>query len=552
MARVIFDSFEPSIACFDSPTVVPSKKKNDCEITAVFHAEGASDYDAKSPPTAYFRRSGSNQFYLYSPPDVATSIGLLRGLGFQDNDPSIQSKLYYSIGLSNSLKTVYDSYVNSQHTPIVPFEDLVSKYKNFLITGSIDSSDPITKKNTAILLERILNASPVALDFIDKLSKSFIDPQVNQSRVLPEMMPKIEWISVLTRLSIDLTSSLAALKNISPELHSRTEKWIKQMIIYLGTGTGDPQNLFEELDKLCNIYGEQKNIPSEYQNISGLFKNKLAALHQIGTVSQSPDVQRRWAQSVTQLMGEEIRFHLTNASQSGSLQTEVEKELREAKLSKSWLENKDRVLEITDAIFLSAKPFIGSSQELLFTLDPLAIESRVKQMVAGHGIQEREYMIGTLAVLRFLKVQGWMGVVRDDGKIDSKIKFRITAEAGKTLEEYEQKLVRKISSSVTKTNIVLPIVEASICLIGGILAGTGGGIQNRNLTLTGSTVTGFGCSALAVHFIPNRNPYLTDSLTALLGGGLGFTAAWFATLGMGNSMMPLPGDGRNPVSGFGP
>lgn len=552
MARVIFDSFEPNIACFESPTPASSKKTDGCEMTAVFHAEGVSDYDSKSPPTAYFRRSGTNQFYLYSPPDYATSIGLLRGLGFQDSDPSIQSKLYYSIGLSNSLKTVYDNYLKGKGPQVAPFEGLVSKYKNFLITGSITSSDPITQKNTLLLLEEVLNASPAALDFIDKLSQSFKDPQINQSRILPEMMPKIEWISTLTHLSMDLKISLAALKNISPELHSRTEKWIKQMIVYLGTGIGDTQNLFEELGKLCNIYGEQRNIPPEYQNIAGLFKNKLAALHQIGTVSQSPDVQRRWAQSVIQLMREEIRFLLTNASQLGSLQTEVEKELREAKLSKSWLENKDRVREITDAIFLSAKPFIGSSQELLFTLDPLAIESRVKQMVASHGIQEREYIIGTLAVLRFSKVQGWMGVVRGEEKTDSKIKFRITAEAGKSLEEYEQKLVRKISSSVTKTNIVLPIVEASICLIGGILAGTGGGIQNRNLTLTGSTVTGFGCSALAVHFIPNRNPYLTDSLTALLGGGLGFTAAWFATLGMGNSMMPLPGDGRNPVSGFGP
>ncbi len=556
MARVVFDSFEPNSACFESSAAKPAVNKTDeCEVQAAFHAEGAVGYDPNQPPIAYFRRRGT-EFYLDISPDHSVSVGLLRGLGYQDNDSTIQSKIYYAIGLSDGLKKLYDNFVKNKNHPVKNFTDLVSKYKNFLITGTIDSADPITKSKTAILVEAILSASEDALEFIDTISKSFQDPQGNQSRVLPEMIPKVEWLSALIRLNIDLPGNIPAIKGTSPDLYTRTEKWIKQIIVYLGTGFGDPQALFDELSKLCDIYREQGNIPTEYKNLAGILKQTLGTFYDIGNASKSPNVQRCWNQTITQLMEEEIRYHLTNASQSGSLQTEIGKELRDAKLSKHWLEDKDRIREITDAVFMGAKPFIGSFKELLFTIDPSSIESAVKKMVAGHGIQEREYIIGTLAVLRFIKSQGWLGIASDKAKVDPKVKFRITAETNKALEDYEQKLIRKLSSSLAKTNIVLPLVEAGICIIGGALAGTGGGIGNRNLTLTGSTITGFGCSALAFHFIPSRNDYIKDPLVGLLGAAAGFTISWFATQNMGmpppNMMMPPDPNARNPVSGFGP
>lgn len=553
MARVVFDSFEPNNACFESPAAKPSGKKiiDECEVIATFHAEGSPGYDPQQAPTVYFKRK-ENLFTLDISPGYSTSVGLLRGLGFQENDPSIQSKIYYSIGLSEGLRSLYEAYKKNRNETPSPLPELLVQYRNFLIMGIIDSSDPISKSKNISLAESLITSSKDLRDFFDTLSQSFKDPQLNQSRILPEMMPNVEWLVSLLQCDKELEKSLSSLEKASPDLYQTSIQWMRNLVLYLWTGKGDSQTLFDELNKIDDIFREQGNIPAEYKNFATHLLNQLGSFHDLGKTTQSPNIQRRWEQTMKRLLQEDIRYQLNNAAQSGSLQIEVEKELREAKISKSWFEDKDRIQELTETIFSSCKLSLSPSHHITLSLDFSSLESAFRKMVAQHGIQEREYHIATLALLRYFKSQSWVGKFNEDEKENESLKFVLSKDSMEAWNAYEQKLLKKLSSSLKKTNIALPWVEAGICIVGGSLAATGGGIQNRPLTLSGSTFTGLGCGALAVHFIPNRNPYITDSLGGAIGAALAFTAAWFATSASSSNNLLMGREDKNPVSGFGP
>jgi hypothetical protein len=184
------------------------------------------------------------------------------------------------------------------------------------------------------------------------------------------------------------------------------------------------------------------------------------------------------------------------------------------------------------------------------------------KIVADHYIQEREYRIGILAVLRYLfgqdlssdKMRAWANNQNDQAEID------LTGSDQKKLKDYGKSLEKKIGKSVSATSLILPITEGGIAA-GGLGLGIYGLVKEKGhsnvLTTVGASAFGAGGASLLCHAVwKSRNQYITDGICGVL-GGVGFgLAAGFALpkAGGGSSVGPQPPpiDGRNPVPGFGP
>src|SRR4030095_6729818 len=258
-----------------------------------------------------------------------------------------------------------------------------------------------------------------------------------------------------------------------------------------------------------------------------------------------------------------IEYRLKEAAAKGHLASRVRTEMDASNLSAGWLQS--NIDDISKAIVPYFSLEKKEGQAPMVTVDAKGLVASVDQLVSDHMIQEREYMIGSVAALRSL-----LGTNFTDSKMDafvggqySEVEIRTTEFTNRNLSDLHDSLSRKIRKSLKQTSNVLPWVEGGIGVVGaGAL--TAGFIIGKDqkagypLIVGGASGLGAGGGALLCHALwKSRNQYLTDSICGIVGGvGFGLAAGFAFKPEAHGPMIPPnntpPIDGRNPVTGNGP
>jgi len=541
MARIVFDSFEPSPNCLEENNNAKKQVQKTCSVEMTFHIEGDKTQD---PPAISFIQS-SEGFALDNSPGSENTRGLLVGQNFEPKSPQVLSNILYSIGLLRYFTYVYALALEKTKYsgPAFLNSPLTRSLRDFILVGDTDSADYRSNMRQGELLKQLFalqdSSDETKKTYYFTLIQSLTEAHDNRYYMRPDdMRPRIDWLSGFLNARGRLRETLAPLPPGSA-LKADFERWIDQALLHIATGSGDAESLGTRFKALAMQAQEQGNIPAGFKDPDALFLARFLSPEFLKGLKPAGKAEARLLDFQTRLYRGAFQAGILRAGQ-GRLQGLVAKELREARLSPHWLEDPSRLRELGEAF--AAGLSLAKTSDGLYEgrLSPALAKQGVLSLQNRHGIQEREYGIGALAVLEEMlaPAQG--------------IPLHLSDSDRKEMEKLRQSLQRQLRRSLAQTNKVLPWVEAGLCVAGGILAGTGGGLQQRPLTLSGSTITGLGCGALAAHFIPNRNPYITDSASGLVGAALAFTAAWFATQGMEAPSGGLPLDGRNPVSGWGP
>jgi hypothetical protein len=351
-----------------------------------------------------------------------------------------------------------------------------------------------------------------------------------------------------------------------------------QISIFIGSNQGNEKNLEQSIDKLQILLNKNPKTPTELKDLYGFFSKKLEALSKSAALSNNLEMRKRYnlltgyfriatEKKYPELLSlapdAALQRYLTNdileAAKGGNLATRVKNELNNAHLDPDWL--KDNAKEIVSAVVPNLSLQMPKAGTIPYVkVDMKSLEASVNSLVATHGIQDREYRIGALSVLRYFfgrelsatKIDGWAN------NQEMSLELSVSSEQTTQLQNLGQKMKGKITASQVGTDILLPIGEGLV-LAGGIGMTIGGHFLDGNdrtpLNVIGPTVIGLGTGSLICHFAwKSRNPYLTDALCGLGGAGTGVAVGWFSSVPAKAPPKP-PGpriDGRNPVSPYGP
>src|SRR5262245_28145599 len=218
---------------------------------------------------------------------------------------------------------------------------------------------------------------------------------------------------------------------------------------------------------------------------------------------------------------------IQDSLRSGELTQNVRDEMSESRIGDAWLKKDGNLKEIFDA-FLPSFTFENGPKIAppgRVKVDATRLKGGLEHLIDSHSIQTREYMIGVLALTRhfFGKALGAVMISTWVNDHYVSVPLEISPEGRKDLGKFSLGLEKKIRRSLLQTNLYLPLTEAGVCATGLALGGVGLGVENRGLTVGGSTVTGLGCGALITHYIiPTRNHYLSDTLGGVIGAAAGF------------------------------
>jgi len=566
MAEIIFDALDPNTACLEAPPKTP-QTQDKCQVEASFHIQG----DLTPPnPTIAFRRS-RDKFILESTADRDATIALLRGYGFSDSNDRLQSALFYAVELNRFIKNTYLSFVpkhNYQGPSLLP---LGGRLRNFFVTGSIQESDPRQTAEAGALLKEILEKPKGARDYFTVVLKSLTTDEHNRAVFHPSIRPRLQWVGDLLKAFEEIQQPLSNLKD--PMILIEVNRVLVSLLTYLGTGEGDWMALKKEIDAQASLLFPLSNLNPELKNFQALLLKALLPLEKTAFAIQSPGLGARLREvslelkeavkehraelsalesaSPSQALLRSLEVRLAQAAQKEDLHEFVSQEIKESKMSSSWLKRNENLSELSGAILPAFKGVVDAKAAPRLQIDGKELKRRVDRLIDSHGIQQREFIVGVLAVLRFLlgrdlnnsQILGWS---KDQYM---SLKVELSPEDKKKLEMLKNGLKMKISRSLKYTNLILPIVEGGICVAGLAMGGAGLGTDDRGLIVGGSTVTGLGCGALITHFaFRSRNPYIADPI----GGALGAITGFGLSYGLTEPSKGINLDGRNPVIPFGP
>jgi hypothetical protein len=561
MGKIVFDSFSITDACYEKFST-DSNKKDDCRVTAEIH-----ERDKKDPSSViHFYRDKTS--YLFTPED-APKVPKLREMGFDDKDNALQSQISIFVEMSYQMKANHLDKLPNLKDVLSPIS---AKLIAFIAAGDLETPDEIQSKALASILSDLLSLSPEGradlLSFVDSLAKSKWIPDTNR--------PRAEFLNLVLKLDDDVSKTADALKD-DAAIQEAIKNLPLQLALFIGSGQGKEKDLDASIDKLQVLLSKNTKTPSEMKDVYVFLSKKLESLGKSSALSNNLEMRRRFnlitgylriatdkkysellALAPDAALQRYLNNDLSDAAQTGNLATRVKSELDNAHLDPDWL--KDHANEIVSAIApnLSLQmPKAGTIPSV--KVDMKGLEMTVNSLIAKHGIQEREYRIGVLSVLRYFfgrdlngnKISGWAN------NQEMSLDVNFSTDQLTQLQNLGQKMKGRITTSQVGTDILLPIGEGLI-LAGGISMTIGGHVLDGNdrtpLNVVGPSLIGLGTGALICHLAwKSRNPYLTDSVCGGGGLGTGIAVGWFSTQPKTPPKPPGPRiDGRNPTRPDGP
>jgi hypothetical protein len=561
MSQIIFDGFDPDSSCFSTPPT-SATLQDPCTIQVTYHIQGDT---TPKDPTISFRRSHDN--FTLETHFRENEIGLLKSAGFSENSPLLQSSLFYSIALNRWMGDNYPGFVKENNYKGVDLLPLGKKVLNFILAGSIEKPDADQVTRAASTLKEILSLSEDGRIFFTNIVDILKKDKTGVIR--KEVEPRTTWLLNLLTEYGTLLTGFPELKATDP-LKDPLQKSTISLLVYLGIGEGKMEDVMAGIDALSPQLLSRKDIPenfrdyyqflglhlSEIQNFDYFQKDAGAKERmQIAAAALKAAVDEHHAELLS--MKPEMAFRrslelkLIDAGMSDSLIDLVKDEVKSAKLSSMWMHREGNLQEISDAILPNLKWTPDPKGPGTVALDVKGLESSLSHLINSHGIQQREFMIGELAALRFFFGKT-LGAVEMKVWVKNKytsIPLKIAEGDRKTLAEVGKRLEKNISRSLRETSIYLPIGEAGLGGL-GLLGGTLGLHEdNRALSVTGFTSAGVGIGSLITHYAyPTRNPYISDAVGGAIGGVIAFGISFFLVGKNGDMGNP----GRNPTGGFGP
>jgi len=562
MDKIVFDSFSITDACYEKFST-DSTKKDECQLTAEIH-----ERDKKDPSSLiHFYRDKTS--YLFSPED-APKVPKLREMGFDDKNTQLQSQISIFVEMSYQMKAGHLDKLPNLKASLAPVS---AKLIAFIAAGDLESPDEMQRKALASILTDVSSLSPEAradlISFTDSLIKSKWLPDNNR--------PRAEYLNLAMKLADDFSKAADPLKDDSA-IQDAIKAIPLQTSLLVGCDQGNSKGVTDAVDKLQILLSKNPKAPAELKNLYDFFQKKLDATGKSTALTNNLEMRKRYnlvmgylriatERKYSELMSlgpdAALQRYLSNdileAAKQGNLATRVKSELDNAHLDPDWL--KDNAKEIVGAIVPNISLQMPKAGKIPYVkVDMKALEKSVNDLVSKHGIQEREYRIGALSVLRYFfgrdlnatKIDGWAN------NQEMSLELSISTAEGNQLQNLGSRMKGKITASQVGTDILLPIGEGLI-LSAGIGLTIGGHYMDGNertpLNVIGPTLIGLGTSSLICHFAwKSRNPYLTDALCGLPGAGTGFAIGWFTTVPP-KGPTPPPGpriDGRNPIWGGGP
>lgn len=563
MAEIVFDAFNPNDACLQIPKGKPNQA-DPCRVQGRFHVrDGATPED----PRLVFRREGDR--FILETGGNETISGLVRGMGFSEADPKVQSAIFYSVSLHKWIRENHATVARRFPAHAESFLSFYEKFRNFIVLGSVLKPDEAQRRASASLLREVLLLPRLeknwAMDSIKTLLKV-------KSRIVPEMLPRIRWLASLGEAHQNLQPELPRLPKthlFRPDL----DAWSRDLLVFLGSGAGDAARLKTGLDALMIRQLGTPDASKFPGDLYAFYAQRLSELRKDVFFLDDPAARSRIQDFLAHLknssderraellylggdprtapdaFSRSLAVRLGKAAARGELLAELRSESVEP-TPREWLAGRDPLARLGEAV-LSGVALVPEPGSDRVGLDPDKIRAALKKLFKDNTLQKRNYLIGALAVLRHLfgkdadapHLVAW---VRNGYRA---VPIAWTPETRKEMSGLLRSLRNQISFSLKGSERILPWVEGAVCVVGLGLGGAGLGTKTREMTVGGSTAAGLGCGALAAHFLfRKRNHYLVDSLGGALGAGLGFGLSFALTRARGATPHPpLPPPPPPPV-----
>ncbi len=575
---VTIDSISPNAVCIEEykkEDSTPSHlKPKVCEMTVVFNLpDKAAAYSLR------FIKQGI-KFGLSGNNDGAT-VALLIQSGLNLEDQNLQALLLQSIPLSWIWKNNYkEGYLRKEaNPPIQNVDHLFQLFSDFLSVGSFEESgSKKQRENLTSIFDRLVHLNPSEKVFIQKNLTLQLEEDVAR-RLFSEVVDRMQVLNASVDWMIELNKSLDALLQ-NPAQAQKIFELEKQILSYLFISQPNFEDLKPALREVAIL--SAKNKLNFYENLT---KN-LEVLSGLKVLQKSPSFQTRyallnqWLQQAAR--SEELRYgvlpekeafelsfldQVNDAEHYPLLASNVSDLLGPPQLTPEWFASNGNLPEIIHAIFQNVELQEDKDGKLVLkesTLNTLGFN--LTQVLSGHGIQDREFAAGILAVLIYSFGQSpasevqwrvfWKGEVRS-------IKVQLSADNIETLNSNYRFLKLRIKASLQNTEQVLPWAEAGLCVGGLAVLGWGIARSRENLDpidpvlLTGSGLAGFGCGAGATHYLlPTRNAYISDSIgggiLAVVGVGVPLLLNWLSPKESNPAYTPTPTrpDQTTPVTDY--
>jgi hypothetical protein len=259
-----------------------------------------------------------------------------------------------------------------------------------------------------------------------------------------------------------------------------------------------------------------------------------------------------------------LRFAFLSDAAKPLLEQAISAESKKADMKVDWLADRGRFAEAYKLLDGQMKIGLPEGEAApTLSLDPAALRVQLKVWISTHLTQRRERLLASLALLR--RTFGESGTpasvrVFNRGRF-VEAAWKLDAKALGQIRDFQRELEREINVSETRTELWLPIVEASTCAAGvvglGFSEGYGGFDRHPDLQLgfgiSSAGLAGAGCSSLVGHYVwPKlgkvRNRYLWEGLTGAGGAIVGVGIYLLARSLRGDPGSPI----KYPVDEYGP
>ena len=589
MANIALDAFAPTEACFEEPPKV-AKQKDNCTVTVNFHV---TDENTDYRPVIFQREKDR---FVIDPNLGSSNPAIITALFPPTKVDSIQSTLHFSVAISKLHRRTYSilaTGMKDEGEVIYPYtgpdlKPLLDKVMSFYAVGNIENPDKLqSATNSAITRETlVLPHSPRAWSL--KLYQSLLDPKLNLNMTPETIRPRVRWFADQLECMNQLikpwikTSPTSQQDPIDLALAPDSDiyKLYVDLLDYLFNDTSaTPAQIIAKMDPIAKRMFPSKDTPENSKDFYAFVQNKLTEFSQKPSFVNNTSARQRLNTLLTNLnsaisehraellslepnaaLRKSIEYNLSTAAKKEGLARLVKFELAEANLHAPWIQT--NAAEITKALIPHFSFARGPTSSRRIEVNADDILESIHKLTAQHYVQEREYKIGALAILRHLlgsKLSNPKMLAWDQGAMKELEVNIISKGEFKDLSFLGQQLSKQIGQSVAFTDKGLPWIEGAVGVTGLGIAGLGLGIKGIHrsaLSTTGAGVLGFGVGALTCNLAwQSRNKYLSDLLCGAIGAAAFSVTAHFAL--PKNEISNLPddlssNDGRNPVTGFGP
>lgn len=594
MAKIAIDTFTPSEGCYE-PAPAQAYQKDSCTVTVELHVPS-------EPGTTYapliFQRERDN--FILSPNQSAASLGIANNLISGTDKNNFSSAVFFTITINTWFRSNYPQIRSGirlgDGSSVEPYtgpdlKPLFSRIANFVSAGEIEAPDEKQAKVKAALIHDMLNLPHAPRAWLSTFYQSLLDKERNLKLTPTFARPRVQWTAdilesyeeILKPFATDDKDPKRNKWDLAAEKEKDFHNYAVSLVDYLFNGS---PHAAQALDKLAASFHGRQDVPAETRDLFAYLHGVVLKLSNKAFFASNEkargklnDLKGALAVAIhdhrAELLGlpaeqafeRSLFYQVQDSAQHDALPNYVKNELKASHTYPQWLQ--EHAEEIAKVILPSFKISANAGDTARVTIDADEIVKGIDQLAKQHGIQTREYHIGTLAILRLLlgrnldekNMQGWYR-----GGMQ-KIEVEITGKSQlSTLYPIGEDLSRRIGNSVHWTENVLPWVELGVAGAGAGL-GAYGGIHRSNGTDRALFMTGLGTFGLGMggficnKTVPTRNKYISDPICGtLLGAGLA-TAGYFIfpLIQKGGASLPPPGriekpnvDGRNPVEGYGP